>query len=340
MITEVDTAIVESGERIGFWQESLATLTHAEQKIKTPAGASFNAKLRLYELERLRFAVVSGTPHTNVSLPNAQNDVFVLIVPIEGLAAVKQDGREARFDPGVFGFCSLGRPYTIDADSEFRRVLIHVPGRELREIFPACNYITATAISMENAAGTLFRDMVHSLSRNIEKIEQCKTAAMAAADTCMNLLRGMLHELPEARDNGPSRLEFYHKERIRNHVKTNLRSSLSVESIARAVELSPRYVHSLFSNEPVSLMKWVWTERLDRCRHDLGLASLSSRSVSEIAYTWGFNDPAHFSRTFRSHFGTSPTKYRQQALQPFQPSSPSPPDTALPVQTGQEPLAA
>jgi AraC-like DNA-binding protein len=34
------------------------------------------------------------------------------------------------------------------------------------------------------------------------------------------------------------------------------------------------------------------------------------RSVSEIAYHWGFNDAAHFSRTFKARFGMSPRDAR------------------------------
>ncbi|WP_017522391.1 helix-turn-helix domain-containing protein [Pusillimonas noertemannii] len=36
-----------------------------------------------------------------------------------------------------------------------------------------------------------------------------------------------------------------------------------------------------------------------------------SRRVSEIAYAWGFNSIAHFSRVFRARYGMSPFEYRE-----------------------------
>src|SRR5262249_28167016 len=36
------------------------------------------------------------------------------------------------------------------------------------------------------------------------------------------------------------------------------------------------------------------------------------RSISEIAYRYGFCDSAHFSRTFRHRFGLPPREFRQQ----------------------------
>ena len=32
-----------------------------------------------------------------------------------------------------------------------------------------------------------------------------------------------------------------------------------------------------------------------------------ARSISEVAYAWGFNSPAHFSRAFKKQFGMCPS---------------------------------
>jgi AraC family transcriptional regulator, positive regulator of tynA and feaB len=36
----------------------------------------------------------------------------------------------------------------------------------------------------------------------------------------------------------------------------------------------------------------------------------SDRPISVIAHRWGFSDTSHFSRTFKAHYGYSPTDYR------------------------------
>ncbi|MDH4393235.1 MAG: helix-turn-helix domain-containing protein [Aquabacterium sp.] len=55
-------------------------------------------------------------------------------------------------------------------------------------------------------------------------------------------------------------------------------------------------------------------QRLDACRRDLADVRLAERSVSALAFSWGFNDAAHFSRSFREQFGQSPRAWRAQAL--------------------------
>ncbi|HYY00693.1 MAG TPA: helix-turn-helix domain-containing protein, partial [Mycobacterium sp.] len=34
------------------------------------------------------------------------------------------------------------------------------------------------------------------------------------------------------------------------------------------------------------------------------------RPISVIAHRWGFSDTGHFSRSFKAHYGSSPTDYR------------------------------
>jgi AraC-like DNA-binding protein len=51
----------------------------------------------------------------------------------------------------------------------------------------------------------------------------------------------------------------------------------------------------------------VRARRLARAREDL---TDSDRPISVIAHRWGFSDTGHFSRSFKAHYGSSPTDYR------------------------------
>lgn len=55
--------------------------------------------------------------------------------------------------------------------------------------------------------------------------------------------------------------------------------------------------------------KWLLEKRLQHAMH---LLSNMGKTVSETAFESGFENPSHFSRSFRQHFGVSPTAVRQQ----------------------------
>jgi len=52
-------------------------------------------------------------------------------------------------------------------------------------------------------------------------------------------------------------------------------------------------------------------QRLERCRRDLLDPAHAARHISDIAFAWGFNDLAHFSRIFKQRFGASPREWRE-----------------------------
>lgn len=101
------------------------------------------------------------------------------------------------------------------------------------------------------------------------------------------------------------------RERVKAFVRNNLHdSSLSIDDIAQAFNCTKRYLHKVFSGDERSLNQYIWDLRLERCGQDLANPELAGRSITEIAFAWGFRSTPHFSRAFRQRFSTSPSLYR------------------------------
>ncbi len=315
MIAEIDTNLAPPDKRLEYWQKNIASIFNLRPRLESlaPKGV-FEAKLRFHKVDRLNLISSSGTGHRSVLTDVTQKSIFAVTIPLQGTTIIRQDGRTASISPGAIGLYYLGQECEIISATDYHRISIHIPSEEFRENFPACSQITAVSINTESGTGAIFVDLVKSLYRTVEALNTEPMVATAIADAVLDSLRAVLFSMPLNYDVADSRIEVYHRARIKRYVKANLRTNLSVESIARGVDLSVRHVHELFSREPLSLMKWVWAERLEHCRQDLSLPALHGRSISEIAYSWGFNDPAHLSRMFKSHFGKSPTQYRYDAL--------------------------
>jgi AraC-like DNA-binding protein len=80
--------------------------------------------------------------------------------------------------------------------------------------------------------------------------------------------------------------------------------------IARALRVSLRYLHACFEPAGVSLMAFVLRMRLERCHAELARADERRRSISEIAFAWGFSDLSHFGRAFIAAYGMTPRDWR------------------------------
>jgi AraC family transcriptional regulator, positive regulator of tynA and feaB len=86
-----------------------------------------------------------------------------------------------------------------------------------------------------------------------------------------------------------------------------LNGAVTPAAIAAAHWVSIRTVNRVFSATGQTVGEVVRARRLARARADL---TEGDRPISVIAHRWGFSDISHFSRTFKAHYGCSPTDYR------------------------------
>ena len=89
----------------------------------------------------------------------------------------------------------------------------------------------------------------------------------------------------------------------------------AVDELARAVNVSPSYLTRLFRDQtgrsPASFVREV------RLRRAYELVQTTFLSIKEVMAAVGWNDPSHFSRTFKRHFGVSPQGLRAALQREF-----------------------
>ena len=191
-----------------------------------------------------------------------------------------------------------------------RQVLIDAAA--LAEQCPRWRHFCFRTIAADHGLAAVVRSHLATLVDQAAHIDQAAADSMNAVT--VGLVAALLNSLDAASDREPAGLPAYHRRRIKEFVLNNLCNPLlDVDMIASAVGLSTRYVHHLFADEPVSLMQWIITKRLTHCRGQLVDHRRRHWKISQIAYGAGFNDLAHFSRSFRKHFNVSPSQLRAGA---------------------------
>ncbi|MCB0151612.1 MAG: helix-turn-helix domain-containing protein, partial [Caldilineaceae bacterium] len=97
-------------------------------------------------------------------------------------------------------------------------------------------------------------------------------------------------------------------ERVQEFVANNYAGALTREQIAAELGVSPAYVSRVFRQQcGMALWDYVSEYRIARACE---LLKHSDLTVTEVAFTVGFNDAAYFSRAFRKETGQSPAAYR------------------------------
>jgi AraC-like DNA-binding protein len=130
--------------------------------------------------------------------------------------------------------------------------------------------------------------MVDTLRRDVGRLHPSSVIGVSEAIT--SIVAAGLRSLPGANVQRPTQLSAFHMARVKAYVMEHLpKPDLSIASIAEAMRVSPDHLARLFRAEPVPLSRFIWRQRLEACRRDLSDPRLAQRSVSEIAFSWGFN---------------------------------------------------
>ena len=319
------TDAVARRERIAYWTDVICDV-YVQLDCDSPVAADFSGSIERDLLAGLELSVVeSQAQHvrrTPRQIAKASEDYFLVSIQDRGRGTVREDGRTALLREGDFALYDSTRPYELLFDGEFRQFVLMVPGQLLRSHVRQSERLTATAVSGRAGAGQLLVQMVGNVRREIGALQPA--CAPAVADGLLHVLVAALRTLPDGATPELPELAGYHLARIKAYVREHLRDpALGVAQVSAALRLSPGHLHRLFQCEPLPLAHHIWAQRLEACRRDLADPQLARRSVSDIAFAWGFNDAAHFSRAFRERFGLSPRAWRAAAGN-AEPSRPAP----------------
>ena len=95
-------------------------------------------------------------------------------------------------------------------------------------------------------------------------------------------------------------------------IRKSYHRQLALEDMAAEAEMSPKYFCSVFKElTGQTPFEYLNSYRLERASSKLTGTDIS---VTEIAYSCGFNDLSYFIKTFKEKTGTTPAKYRKEHI--------------------------
>ncbi|TXK85177.1 response regulator [Paenibacillus sp. N3.4] len=101
---------------------------------------------------------------------------------------------------------------------------------------------------------------------------------------------------------------------MKQYIRKHAHEDLSLEKIAATVNRNPFYVSKLFKEHVgMNYIDFLTEFRIETAKQ---LMQETDKSLKEITFEVGYNDPNYFSRVFKKLVGHSPTDYRKMLLRP------------------------
>ena len=156
--------------------------------------------------------------------------------------------------------------------------------------------------------------LMETTALELESLEETEWSAAASAlgDMFLTLAHGVARAAGAPQGGAPAALLH----RIHQTMERRLDDpELTATEVAASVGISERYLQKLMEGAKANFSQHLRERRLARAHMDLKSPLEAQRSISEIAYRYGFNDAAHFSRVFRQRFGLAPREFRREAME-------------------------
>jgi AraC family transcriptional regulator, positive regulator of tynA and feaB len=249
--------------------------------------------------------------HVGADVADADTAVFLCEAQECVKSVTLQDGREARLGTGDFTLCDTTRPYDVQCEGPCRLLVIQIPRALLLRYVPFPEELTAVAMSTRDSMNGLVSDYLRNLWSRFPHGPPLKDAWQVCQAT-MSLIGGAYDRLLQTRSTRRSAASV-HRARIRSYIEQHLTDSdLTPTSIAAGCQINVRYMHRLQALENETLARYILRRRLEECARELA-ALQRRRSITEIAFLYGFKSATHFGRAFRDRYGVSPGKYTDRA---------------------------
>jgi len=303
---------VSESERFDYWRE-MTTQAFVALRPERVSEAPFSGSIHAGKLGSQLFAhVQSGAQRvyrTSAEIARSSRSTYFVNLQVAGESTLRHGGAEHLMRPGDFALIDTTRPLELGFRGPFRHATLELPHHALRPKLVDPDRAPGTVIRGEGGLGALVSGYLGAAARMSERADP--QAGDALGENLVGLLAlAFGAEADEQRLAAPS-LEDAKRRAACVYVERHLAdASLSPASIARALKISTRYLHKLFERGDETLMQRVVRRRLERCRDDLANPSLRGKSITDIAFTWGFNDLSHFGRAFKAVYQESPRAYR------------------------------
>lgn len=243
---------------------------------------------------------------------HARNDELFLCRQAGGELAVEQNSREAVLEPGDLTLLDPSVPFSGRFSSDSKLLVLKVPRRSIEARVGATREMISRPIKPSDAENSLTSAFLGMLPAYTEKMGPA--ADESIKNQTLDLVAISLSKAMEAATPTLSSARSLALVKIRAAIEARLSDpSLDSKAVAAAARISVRYANAILAHEGTSIGRLIQKRRLARCRTALEDPSQAHRTVSDIAYGWGFSDMTHFGRRFRAAYGMLPTEYRQLA---------------------------
>lgn len=307
-----DTRTLPAGKRRQAWRDAICEI-YLQVDCRTDPDVEYAGLVREARFGGVTItdAVISpqtisrGVQH----IGRFGKDCYYIGIEHIGAVDIRQSGSSFVLRPGRGSVYYANEPYELHSTVRSRQFWIELPRTTFDRRFDAGRPPMLKNLDLTRGLGRIAAEFCATLATESGGLDEITRSKLG--EQFMDLVALALIAEPDRQSADDQSVQHARLRSVKAYIEANLGDpNLSLATIARENGISLRYLHHLFRLVDMSASEWLWLRRLQRC-HDLLISPQHAHeSITEIAYSMGFNSSSHFSNLFRDHFNMRPSDVR------------------------------
>jgi AraC-like DNA-binding protein len=297
-------------KRIDAYRE-IYSRTIVKHDVEPLGNQPFRFEADLRSLPGLGLASSFCSPcHRWHTAEQIDSDDLLFGVALSGGCVLRQRGREAVIEQrGEAVLASAAHPVHVIIGTPSRHVALRLPRAILGARIADLDACIGRRLPSNTEGLALLIGYVDGVClTELANLALCDLVVSHVYDLVALLLgaKGDARHLAQQRGARAARLAAI----LRQIERRSRDPELSAITIALLLGVTPRYVHLLLEETGKSFTHHVLERRLERAVALLRDPQWCQRKIADIAVEAGFTDLSYFNRSFRRHFGATPSDFR------------------------------
>ncbi len=241
-------------------------------------------------------------------------DQFLIQLFVEGSLEGDCAGTAIRVERGDICVFDLAQPLTTQV-SRGSTISVILP-RDAVDRLSGGRNLHGTVLSADDPSTRLVADVIRSVSGLAAgRAGDHRFTAMAEPVAGL-IISGLIQGGAAHLEQGSSHTVLLRR-RMLDFVELHLTSpEIGPIVLMKQFNISRAHLYRMFASEG-GVARIIRERRLDRSYRDLMGSAVAQRSISDLAYLYGFASSRQFHRSFRARFGVSPSDVAQEGVAPI-----------------------
>ena len=311
MSVDFRTAGVAPEARVAYWTKGY-TARFAAVRVDPANAKSFQAQLKLRTLGPLTFAWVRSQPshvvRTKELAAQASERQFGFVIQLQGRGEVSHRGHGFGFTPGDIVLNDTTEPMSCSFPEPMEGLTVRVSEAGLKTRIPFADDVCGMRIPGDATLVPTVVNMAKNLALSNDHLlpEYSTQLANSLLDVFAMSYSAICGRIAYDASIASARQVL-----VTEFIETRLHDpGLTPGTISAALRISPRYLRKLMAQYGETASSYILRRRLEESSKQLRTVLRRNRTITDIAFSLGFNSTAHFARVFKERYGVTPTDYK------------------------------